>query len=155
MNDLDKKIIRALQGDLPIEKEPYKSIAKELGIEEELLLKRLEEMKEQGILRRIGAILNHRSVGFNANAMVAWCIEESETEHIGKQLALQREISHCYQRESFPNWPYNMYTMVHAETTEACEAVIKRIAETIGIDKYEALYSTKELKKTSFKYFME
>lgn len=155
MDNLDKKIIRWIQSDIPIEKEPYKTIATNLGIEEQELLDRIEEMQKQGIIRRIGAILNHRSVGFHGNGMVAWRVEDSKTEEIGKIMGAQREISHCYERNCFPEWPYNMYTMVHAETTEDCEGIIKRIAEEIGITDYVVLFSTRELKKTSFKYFEE
>jgi len=153
MDEMDKAIIRAIQAELPITQEPYKILADQLYIEESVLLKRIESMLENGIIRRMGAVLNHRTVGFQANAMVVWSVPEDKVETVGNLMALQREISHCYQRPCHSDWPYNMYTMIHAKTKEECEAVTRKVAELIDVYEYEMLYSTVELKKTSFNYF--
>ncbi|WP_342366607.1 Lrp/AsnC family transcriptional regulator [Clostridium aminobutyricum] len=153
MDELDKSIIRCIQTELPITQKPYQFIADQLEIDETELLKRIEIMLEKGIIRRIGAVLNHRNVGFQANAMVVWAIPEDQVQESGKKLILHSEISHCYQRKVCPNWPYNVYTMIHARTKEECETVIKKVANSIEVYDYEVLYSTTELKKTSFLYF--
>lgn len=153
MDELDKAIIRVIQAELPIAQEPYKDLADQLHIEEAILLNRIESMLESGFIRRVGAVLNHRTVGFKANAMVVWSVPEDKVEITGNIMAMQREISHCYQRPCRPDWPYNMYTMIHGKTKEDCEAVVRKVAELIDVYEYEMLYSTIELKKTSFNYF--
>lgn len=153
MDELDKAIIHCIQSEIPIIQEPFRFIANRLNMNETELLKRLESMLEKGIIRRIGAVLNHRNVGFQANAMVVWSIPEDKVEACGSKMVLQREISHCYQRSRHSDWPYNVYTMIHARTKEECEAIIQKAADIIGVYDYEVLYSTQELKKKSFRYF--
>lgn len=153
MDALDKDIIRCIQRELPVGQTPFRAIAEELHITEEVLLKRIEALTQQGIIRRVGAILNHRHVGFVANAMVVWSVPEERMEQIGTFFAGQREISHCYQRESYADWPYSLYTMVHARTAQECDNIIAGFAEAVGITDYEVLYSTTELKKASYVYF--
>lgn len=154
MDLLDKAIIFKLQEDLPLVPQPYKHIACELGICEEELLGRLKKLKEEGILRRIGAILHHRTVGFKANAMVAWNISECRIKEVTDMMVTFPEVSHCYQRMALPNWNYNIYTMIHSKSFKQCDSIILHIAERININEYEVLYSTKELKKSSMKYFL-
>ncbi|KNY28057.1 AsnC family transcriptional regulator [Pseudobacteroides cellulosolvens] len=155
LNDLDRKIIRILQEDILLQKEPFKAIAKDLDINEDALLERIHSLKEQKILRRIGAILHHRKAGFSHNAMVVWVVPEERSEEIGKLMASFSQISHCYKRVTFRDWPYNLYTMIHGQSKEECEEVVCNIAKITGVNEYEILYSTKELKKTSMKYFID
>lgn len=152
---VEKKIIRKLQEDLPLVPQPYKTIADELGITEEILLKKINEFKERGLIRRMGAALCHRETGYKANAMVVWIVPTERIEEIGMTMASFSEVTHCYQRPTFPDWPYNMFTMIHGKTREECKKVVEKIASNINIDKYKLLYSTVELKKSSMKYFME
>lgn len=153
VDELDNEIIRYLQRSLPVIQEPFKSISERLAISEGELMQRIKSLQEQGIIRRIGAVLDHRNVGFIANAMVVWSVQEAEIERVGKFMSEQREVSHCYQRISCPGWEYNLYTMVHAKTTEACEQIIKRLSDAVAIDRYEVLYSVRELKKSAYLYF--
>ncbi|ADG82005.1 siroheme decarboxylase subunit beta [Thermincola potens] len=153
--ELDKQIIRELQEDLPLTSRPYKVIADKIGITEEELLAKVQEFVDKGIIRRFGAALRHREVGFTANAMVVWDVPDEKTREVGAIMAGFPEVSHCYQRPRYPGWPYNMFTMVHGLSKEECEATAARIAERTGIKKYDLLYSTAELKKDSMKYFME
>ncbi len=153
--ELEKKIIRELQGDLPLTKRPYKELADKLGIGEAELVAKVKEFTEQGIIRRFGAALRHREVGFTANAMVIWDVPDEQALDVGKIMATFNEVSHCYQRPRYPGWPYNMFTMVHGQSKQECEATAARISEKVGIKGYGLLYSTAELKKDSMKYFME
>lgn len=153
MDELDNEIIRYLQRSLPVIQEPFKSISERLAISEGELMQRIKSLQEQGIIRRIGAVLDHRNVGFIANAMVVWSVQEAEIQRFGKFMSEQGEVSHCYQRISCPGWEYNLYTMVHAKTIEACEQIIKRLSDAVGIDRYEVLYSVRELKKSAYLYF--
>lgn len=151
----EKQVIREMQGDLPLTPRPYKVIADRLGITEEELLAIVKDLSDRKVIRRFGAALRHREVGFTANAMVVWDIPDDRTVEIGNKMATFSEVSHCYQRPRYPGWPYNMFTMVHGRSKEECEEIAARISESIGIKEYGLLYSTAELKKDSMKYFME
>lgn len=144
-----------MQEDLPLVPEPYKLIAEELGIKEKELLDRIKEFCNEGIIRRFGATLNHRNIGFKANAMVVWIVPEERIKRVSEIMILFSRVSHCYQRPTFPNWPYNIFTMVHGETREKCERDIKKIIKAVNINEYSILYSTEELKKSSMRYFIE
>lgn len=155
INELQKLIIKRLSLDIPILPEPYKAVAEELGISEDELINNLQDLNDKGILRRISGILYHRQAGYSANAMVVWIVPEGVIEQVGKFVCSFSEVTHCYQRPTFQNWPYNFFTMIHSETKDQCEKIIKKIADAINIYEYEILYSTKELKKSSVKYFNE
>ncbi|MFT5874931.1 MAG: DNA-binding Lrp family transcriptional regulator [Clostridium sp.] len=155
LSSLDISIIRKIQGDLPLVPEPYKAIAEELEITENELINKIEGFCESGIIRRFGTTINHRNVGFKANSMVVWKVPDDQIKAASKIMILFSQVSHCYQRPTFPGWPYNVFTMVHAETKQECEKVVKEIAYAINIYEYDMLYSTDELKKVSMKYFIE
>ncbi|MGM0395833.1 MAG: Lrp/AsnC family transcriptional regulator [Bacillota bacterium] len=154
-NNLDKEIIKRLQEDFPLERQPYKKLAKEIQIPEEKLMEKLHEFMDKGILKRVGAILRHRKVGYNANAMVVWNIPVEKVEGAAEIMISYPMLSHCYEREATDEWPYNTYTMIHCENTDECEKIVSEIIDKIGEYEYEILYSTEELKKTSVKYFNE
>ena len=150
---LQKKLIKALQGDIPLEKEPFREIAVELGLSQEELLEQIKGLKEQGILRRLGAVLYHRQAGFVANAMVAWKVPDEKADSTGELFASFSEASHVYRRPAYPEWPYNLYTMIHGTSREDCESTIENMARKVGVDDYKILYSTREFKKTSMRYY--
>ena len=154
LTDLEKNIIKAVQGDLPITPTPYGDIAKDLGITEEMLLDTLQSLCDRGVIRRFGATLRHQKSGFTANAMVAWCVEEERADQVGEIFAAFKEVSHCYHRQSTHDWPYNLYTMVHASDEANCRETAARMAEQAGVSDYELLFSREELKKTSMQYFV-
>ena len=153
LTDLDKKIIARLQGDLPLVVEPFVAVAREVGISEEELLQRINDYLQAGVLRRMGTILRHHKAGFNANAMCAWNVPDEQAEEVGQVMAEFREASHVYQRPTYPDWPYALFTMLHGKSQEDLEQVAEAISKRVGITDYKLLYSTKEYKKTSMKYF--
>lgn len=155
LDSLDKCVIRKLQGDISLTAEPYKLIAEEIGITEEKLLKKINDFYSKGILRRVGGILYHREAGFKANAMVVWIVPEDKIQEAGETMSSFKEVSHCYARPTAYNWPYNVFTMVHGQTKGQCEDTINKISNSVKIYDYKILYSTKELKKSSMKYFEE
>jgi DNA-binding Lrp family transcriptional regulator len=112
-----------------------------------------EQLREAGVMRRFATILNHRKAGFTANAMSVWNVPEEKAEELGKQIAEFRAVSHCYLRPKYPNWPYNLFAMVHATSQEACDEVIEEIAKETGLTEYGKLYSTREFKKKRLVYF--
>jgi siroheme decarboxylase len=153
MNELDKKIIASVQADIPITERPYAEIAQQIGISEETLLEKLDLFCRQGIIRRFGATLRHQKSGFSANAMVAWQVEEKCIAKVGETFSAFRQVSHCYRRNPIPQWPYNLYTMVHAHDQESCQEIARQMANAATVIDYAILFSRRELKKTSMAYF--
>ena len=153
--ELDVAVIRALQGDMPVVPEPYAPAAAEVGISQTELLAHLESMLERKALRRVAAILFHRRAGFSANGMGVWAVPEPEILGTGMLMASFRGISHCYQRPTYPDWPYSVFTMAHGRSKEECDAILDSIAERTGIHGRSTLYSSTEFKKIRMLYFTE
>jgi DNA-binding Lrp family transcriptional regulator len=153
----DIALIRALQGPMAAVERPYDEAAAELGIETEELLDRLRAMVDRKILRRVAAILYHRRAGFSANGMGVWKVPEDEILEVGGHMASFRGISHCYQRPTYEDWPYSVFTMAHGRSKEECDAILDSIAEECGIgpDGRATLYSSTEYKKIRLHYFTD
>jgi len=154
-DELDIAVIRALQGDMPVVAEPYAAAAAELGMTQERFLDHLAGMQERGLLRRVAAILYHRRAGFSANGMGVWKVPDEQIYEIGCRMAAVRGISHCYQRPTYEDWPYSVFTMAHGRSKEECDAVLDAIAEQTGIHERATLYSSTEFKKIRLLYFTE
>jgi len=153
LTELEKKIIASLQEDTPVTSRPYKELADRLGIDESVYLDQLKRMCDSGIIRRFGATLRHQKSGFSSNAMVAWQVDEEKVNEAGEKMAAFIEVSHCYRRDPAPEWPYNLYTMVHSTHEGGCRDIAKRLSEAASVDRYKILFSRKELKKISMIYF--
>jgi len=153
LTELEKKAIAAIQGDIPLTDRPYLKIAEALGIPEETLLRTLNDLCDRGIIRRFGATLRHQKSGFAANAMCAWLVDEERIDETGKKLAAFKEVSHCYRRNATGTWPYNLYTMIHAKSENACRDIAERMSAAVSVKTYALLFSREELKKTSMQYF--
>jgi len=154
-DDFDIAVIRALQGDMPVIPEPYAPAAAELGIPQTKFLEHLSGMQERGLLRRVAAILYHRRAGFSANGMGVWKVPDEQILEVGRQMAAVRGISHCYQRPTYEDWPYSVFTMAHGRSKEECDAILDSIAETHGITERATLYSSTEFKKIRLLYFTD
>ncbi len=155
LTDLEKQIIALLQTDIPVVKRPFLEMAEQIGITEDEFLNILKDLDKRGMIRRFGATIKHQKSGFKANAMVAWKIDEKNIEKVGNIMTGFHEITHCYRRNPAPDWKYNLYTMVHAASKDECYSLVKKISKAVGEGEYELLFSKKELKKTSMKYFEE
>jgi len=153
LDDLERRIIRHLQGDIPLTSKPFAVLASRVGISEEELLERIKLQKEEGVLRRLGANLNPQLAGFRANALIAWNVPDDRMDEIGPLMASFREVSHCYERRTQGKWKYNLFTMIHGKSREDCEGIVRAIAENTGIQDYVSLVTLKEYKKTSPEYF--
>ncbi|HWD85972.1 MAG TPA: AsnC family transcriptional regulator [Solirubrobacteraceae bacterium] len=151
----DKAVIRATQGDLPVVPEPFAPAAAQLGIAQEQLLEHLRGMQERRLLRRVAAILYHRRAGFSANGMGVWKVPEDRIMEIGPRMAAFRGISHCYQRPTYADWPYSVFTMAHGRSKEECDAILDSIAEQTGVTERATLYSSTEFKKIRLLYFTD
>lgn len=153
LSELENEIIALIQGDIPITRRPYLEMAQKLGISEKTLLERLKDLCDKGVMRRFGATIYHQKSGFQANAMVAWQADEDRVDEAGEKMASFTEVSHCYRRNPTVDWPYNLYTMIHAKDEESCRKIAQNISIKTKINNYSLLFSRKELKKTSMKYF--
>jgi DNA-binding Lrp family transcriptional regulator len=154
-DEFDREVVRATQGDMPVAHEPYAPAAERLGIDQDALLAHLSAMKERGILRRVAAILFHRRAGFSANGMGVWKVPDEQIAEIGPRMAAYRGISHCYQRPTYEDWPYSVFTMAHGRSKEECDAILDAIADNFGITERATLYSSTEFKKIRLLYFTD
>lgn len=155
LDEIDKKIIRAMQEDFPLVLEPYAYLAEQIGITEEELIRRLKAYRQTGKVRKMGAVLRHRNVGFAANALGAWMVPENRLDEVGKIMIASPAVTHCYSRITKPDWPYNFYTMIHGESRDHCQEIATKLAQAANVFEYTLLFSTKEWKKTSMRYFQE
>ncbi len=153
--ELDVAVIRALQGDMPVIPEPYAPAAAEVGISQDDLLTHLESMRERKALRRVAAILYHRRAGFSANGMGVWNVPEERIMEVAPLMASFRGISHCYQRPTYEDWHYSVFTMAHGRSKEECDAILDSIAAESGIEDRRTLYSSTEFKKIRLLYFTD
>jgi DNA-binding Lrp family transcriptional regulator len=153
----DIATIKALQGPMAAVERPYDEAAAELGITTDDLLERLRTMVDRKILRRVAAILYHRRAGFSANGMGVWKVPEDQILEVGGRMAAFRGISHCYQRPTYEDWPYSVFTMAHGRSKEECDAVLDAIAAECGMgpDDRATLYSSTEYKKIRLHYFTD
>ncbi|RPJ35096.1 MAG: Lrp/AsnC family transcriptional regulator [Verrucomicrobiaceae bacterium] len=152
------EFVRLMQRDLPIVAEPFVAVAKELGLSFDEAVAMHQRFLTTGRMRRFAAVLHHRKAGFGANAMGVWAGPQDDPEalkKLGETMAGFRAVSHAYQRPSYADWPYNLFTMVHGKSEEECEQTLAAIAEATGITDRHALYSTKEFKKVRVRYFTD
>lgn len=156
ISPLEKTAVRVLQRDLPLVERPFQQLLQKHGegLVQEELFAIAKGFIDRGIMRRFSAVLRHRTAGYPANAMGVWVVPEDRIEEIGCQIAEFAAVSHCYQRPSYPpDWPYNLFSMVHGHSVEECNSILETIAAQTGLTNYARLYSTKEYKKVRVKYF--
>ena len=154
IDDLDRRIIVATQEGLPLVPRPYHAVAEALGVAPEQVMERLTRMLEDGIVRRIGAIPNHYRVGYRANGMSVWDLDDARLAELGPKVGALDFVSHCYHRPRRPPvWPYNFFAMVHGRKRDEVEVKVAAIAELLGAAArgHEVLYSTRILKKTGLR----
>ena len=154
VTETEKDAIRGMQEDLELIPRPYDSIAQQLGMSTDELFALAEDFQDRRIMRRYSAVLHHRRSGFRANAMIVWKVPEERSEEVGLTMAAHDAVTHCYERPTFPDWPYTHFTMVHATTPKGCEEINNEISEATGITERLVLYSTREYKKTRVRYFV-
>jgi DNA-binding Lrp family transcriptional regulator len=156
-DDLDVAVIRALQGPMELADRPYDQAAAAVGISTEAFLDHLRAMVERKILRRVAAILYHRRAGFSANGMGVWKVPEEQILDVGTRMSAVRGISHCYERPTYQDWPYSVFTMAHGRSKEECDAILQSIADEHDLHGSDraTLYSSTEFKKIRLHYFTD
>ncbi|MEW5759830.1 MAG: AsnC family transcriptional regulator [Candidatus Thermoplasmatota archaeon] len=151
-DEIDRKILHALQDGIEIKRSPYKKIAKIVGIDEDELLLRMNSLVKRGVKFR--AFLSPKKIGLKASALVAWKAAKNRIEDVGKKIAKFDEVSHCYERGTPRNWRYNMFAVLHAYKRKELDDIIKRISKKCEIEEKKVLYTIKELKKTAPKVYI-
>ena len=154
LDKLDRQIISLTQAGLPLSPQPYQSIADELSISAETVMQRISSMQERGVIRRIGAVPNHYRLGYTYNGMTVWNIADELVDELGKRVGQLDFVSHCYHRPRHePEWPYNLFAMVHSKTEAGVKQQIAIISELLGEYNLgqDVLYSTRILKKTGLR----
>jgi siroheme decarboxylase len=149
MDNIDKKIIIEVSGDLSIDKDFYNNISKSVGISLKELLIRLNNLQKKGILKRVAPVIKHRNTEYLFNGLATFSVKGELKENLLKKLKDAENISHVYERKPDYRWPYTVYGMTHGKSKEEVEDTIKNIAEELAIDEYKILYSLREFKKTS------
>lgn len=154
IDETDRRIIKATQGGLPLVAEPYGAIADDLGLTSVEVMERMERMLASGVIRRMGAVPNHYKLGVRSNAMTVWDVVDDAIAAAGREIGALGFVSHCYHRpRHLPDWPYNLFAMVHGRSRQETEAQAEIIAATLGSRSRanEILYSTRILKKTGLR----
>ena len=154
VSDFDIEVIRELQEDVPLTPRPFSPMAERLGISLQTLFDTADSFQGRGLMRRFSAVLHHRRAGFRSNAMAVWKVPSERAVEVGNIMAQSRWVTHCYERPTFPDWPYTHFTMIHATSQSQCEEVAGELSEATGITEYQLLYSTREYKKTRVRYFV-
>ena len=151
----DKEFIRQLQKDIEIIDRPFLKASENLGITEEQIFEKLHEYENIGVMRRYAAILRHREAGFTANGMIVWKVPEKRISEVGEKLGAFPQVSHCYERPVYPDWPYNVFSMIHCKSFDEAGQMAKDIQKQIDVNDYKILFSSREFKKTRVEYFVE
>jgi len=149
MDERDLQLLKVAQDGVEFTERPYQALGEKVGMSEQEVVDRLQALQDQGIIRRFAATIGHRALGIVANAMIAWRAQSDEIEKAGEILGGVDEVTHCYERATTPDWPYNLYTMVHSTSKEECLNAARRLSELSGIKEYRVLFSDFEYKKTS------
>jgi DNA-binding Lrp family transcriptional regulator len=152
---IDKDLIPKLCGDIGDEMFPFREMAESLSISEETLLGRIKDFLRRGLMRRFGAILFHRKAGFAGNAMIVMNVPDGILDEMGEKISAYSAVSHCYARPRLPDWPYNLYAMIHDKTEDECRKSAARLMKKIGAGDYRILSSVREFKKSSMVYLRE
>ena len=154
LDETDLAIMRATQAGLPLTPQPYQRIAEQLGLTAEAVMTRMTAMHDQGIIRRIGAVPNHYKLGYLFNGMIVWNVPDEIIDELGRKVGQLEFVSHCYHRpRHLPEWPYNLFAMVHGKSQADVDKQIQQIADLLGDSNQgcNVLYSTEILKKTGFR----
>lgn len=143
----DHALLRELQRGVPVAVRPFDDIGRRIGLSESAVIERIRALSAMGIIRKMGAFVNHRTLGYGANGMAVWDVPEEKLGAVARKLCESESISHCYSRTCTPEWPYRLYTMIHGHSREEVLELARRFATREAIGRYEVLFSTRELKK--------
>ncbi|MCX6677324.1 MAG: Lrp/AsnC family transcriptional regulator [Methanothrix sp.] len=149
MDQKDLDLLKIVQDGVQMTMRPYQVFGDMMGLSEQEVIERLRALQDEGIIRRFAATIGHRALGIVANALIAWKAAPEELERAGVLFASVDEVTHCYERATAEDWPYNLYTMVHSKSRQDCLKIADQLSQRSGISEYRVLFSEFEYKKTS------
>lgn len=155
LDDIDRQIVVATQGGLPLDPRPYDVLASQLGLSAADVMQRMRRMQETGVIRRIGVVPNHYALGYRGNGMTVWDVPDAQIDELGRRVGELDFVSHCYHRpRHLPDWPYNLFAMVHAPTRDEALQLVESIANLLGKHDrgHTVLFSSRILKKTGLRF---
>jgi DNA-binding Lrp family transcriptional regulator len=155
LDDIDRKIVLATQDGLPLDPHPYEVIASQLDLSAAEVMQRMRRMQETGVIRRIGAVPNHYALGYRGNGMTVWDVPDEYIDELGRRVGELEFVSHCYHRpRHLPDWPYNLFAMVHAHSRDEALELVETIAALLGEHDrgHTVLFSSRILKKTGLRF---
>ncbi|MGI5912060.1 MAG: Lrp/AsnC family transcriptional regulator [Syntrophomonadaceae bacterium] len=152
INDLDREIIKFIQGDIPVESRPFLSLSQNINLSEAEIVNSIKKLQKDGIVKRFAAIIGHYQAGYKVNAMVAWKVEAEDADRVGSIMATYDQVSHCYMREVPKEFGYCLFSMIHASNENDLNKIVENIAINTNIKEYVIIKSIQELKKISMKY---
>ncbi len=155
MSEQDCRLIAAIQEGLPLVSHPYAAVAERIGMTEEQVIARIGEMQDSGIIKRLGVVVRHHELGYVANAMVVWDVPDERVDAVGELLGAQEAVTLCYQRpRRLPDWPYNLFCMIHGRSREAVLDLIERMTQELGLEdiSYQVLFSGRRFKQRGARY---
>ncbi|MCP2604969.1 AsnC family transcriptional regulator [Candidatus Aminicenantes bacterium AH-873-B07] len=155
ISSMEERVIEEIQKSIPIIQEPFKYLSSKLNLSSIKFLEIIDNLIEKRIIRRFGAILSHRKLGYKYNVMAVWEVPEERVDECGKKISSFKAVTHCYKRPIYPEWPYSLYSMIHCRSKDECNLIIKLILKETGIKNYKLLFSKKEYKKKRLKYFSD
>jgi DNA-binding Lrp family transcriptional regulator len=155
ISPVEKKVIKQIQNSIPLVQEPFKYLSSKLNLSSIEFLEIINNLIKKGIIRRFGAILSHRKLGYKYNVMAVWEVPEERVDECGKKISSLKAVTHCYKRPIYPDWPYSLYSMIHCRSKDECNLIINMILKETGIKNYKLLLSKKEYKKKRLKYFSD
>jgi DNA-binding Lrp family transcriptional regulator len=148
----DWVVLERLQEGIPLCSSPFAQMAREVEMDEDEFLQRVQRLSSEGVIRRLGPRVRHHRVGIEGNIMVVWRVPKERKQEVGEMFAASQHVSHCYLRPPFEGFPYNLYTMIHARDLDAAKSLVAELAEQSGLDEYLLLPTVRELKKTTPRY---
>jgi len=150
MDHLDMEILLAVQDGIPIVREPFSTIAKQLGLKPEEVIERLQRLQKEKVIRKFKVFIRKRKVGITANAMVVWKVPRKRIQEVGEIFAGFKEVTHCYERRTVPDkWRYNLYTVIHGFKRKSVRGFVERLSDAVGVEDYLILFSVKEFVRRS------
>lgn len=147
LDEVDRRLLALSRGGLPLIPDPYRQLAQQLGLTVEEVLQRFRRLLDSGVVRRVAAIVDQRRVGLAGNVLVAWEVSADRADEVGGQLAQQSEVTHCYLRAPAPDWPYNLYAMLHGRDLGSCRQLVERLTGELGLSRPVLLPTVRELKR--------
>ena len=155
LNEQDRRLIAEIQGGLPLTSRPFAAVGERIGLGEQEVIERIAALQESGVIKRLGVVVRHHELGYTANAMVVWDVPDERLDEIGEKLGAQECVTLCYQRpRRLPDWPYNLFSMIHGKERERVSAYIKSLVEEEGLQNIprKVLFSGRRFKQRGAKY---